>query len=231
MAVLSEALLHCTEGGLRLQALAAWLAFVQLLASHAPQVLERVAAQAAVVMLPVLELASTEAGPAAEPGAASAGGGAALAGGGGDDAAVQAAAEVLREIVVRQRGVVRGALRGMPPLPSLAVLRDVNAVLAQVRAVLCCVAVHACTYLVPAAAAAFPLPWPRCHCTAAACPHAFTGAAAGGAAARSAAAAGGRAAPRVDGGAACGARGAASLPVAPQAVCFGPHCWRDGMRQ
>jgi hypothetical protein len=45
-----------------MQALTAWLCFVQLLAQHAPQVLERIAAQAAVVLLPVLELAHTQVG-------------------------------------------------------------------------------------------------------------------------------------------------------------------------
>jgi hypothetical protein len=38
MAVLSEALLYCKEGKLRMQALSAWLCFVQLLAQEAPQV-------------------------------------------------------------------------------------------------------------------------------------------------------------------------------------------------
>jgi len=38
MAVLSEALLYCKEGKLRMQALSAWLCFVQLLAEEAPQV-------------------------------------------------------------------------------------------------------------------------------------------------------------------------------------------------
>lgn len=60
MAVLSESLIYCTHGPPRLQALTAWLCFVQLLAKHAPQVLERVAAQAAVVLLPVLEPADTQ---------------------------------------------------------------------------------------------------------------------------------------------------------------------------
>lgn len=43
-----------------MQALSAWLCFVQLLAKHAPQVLERIAAQAAVVLLPVLEPADAQ---------------------------------------------------------------------------------------------------------------------------------------------------------------------------
>jgi hypothetical protein len=60
MAVLSESLLYCTQGPLRMQALSAWLCFVQLLAKHAPHVLERIAAQAAVVLLPVLEPADTQ---------------------------------------------------------------------------------------------------------------------------------------------------------------------------
>jgi hypothetical protein len=60
MAVLSEALLYCTSGPLRMQALSAWLCFVQLLARHAPKVLERIAAQAAVVLLPVLEPADSQ---------------------------------------------------------------------------------------------------------------------------------------------------------------------------
>jgi hypothetical protein len=38
MAVLSESLMYCTHGPLRMQALTAWLCFVQLLAQHAPQV-------------------------------------------------------------------------------------------------------------------------------------------------------------------------------------------------
>ncbi len=58
MAVLSEALR--THGAspchtLRLQALSGWCSFVRCLAAHAPQLLERVAAQASVVLLPVLE--------------------------------------------------------------------------------------------------------------------------------------------------------------------------------
>jgi hypothetical protein len=60
MAVLSESLLYCTQGPLRMQALSAWLCFVQLLAKHAPHVLERIAAQAAVVLLPVLEPGDTQ---------------------------------------------------------------------------------------------------------------------------------------------------------------------------
>lgn len=60
MAVLSESLMYCTHGPLRMQALSAWLCFVQLLAKHAPQVLERIAAQAAVVLLPVLEPVDTQ---------------------------------------------------------------------------------------------------------------------------------------------------------------------------
>lgn len=50
-----------------------------------------------------------------------------------DAAAVQLAAQVLHAIVVQHRSLVRAALRNMPPLPSLAVLKDVNAVLIQVR--------------------------------------------------------------------------------------------------
>lgn len=60
MAVLSESLIYCTHGPLKMQALSAWLCFVQLLARHAPQVLERIAAQAAVVLLPVLEPADSQ---------------------------------------------------------------------------------------------------------------------------------------------------------------------------
>lgn len=55
MAVLSEALLHCCSQDVQLQALSAWLVLVKGLAARAPQLLERVAAQAAVVLLPVLE--------------------------------------------------------------------------------------------------------------------------------------------------------------------------------
>lgn len=126
MAVLSEALLYCTSGDLLMQALAGWLSFTQLLAAHAPEVLQRVAAQAAVVLLPVLELTN-------QPGAGSvvnAEGPAAVSA--VDAAAVQLAAAVLLEIVVKQRVNVRPALRRMPPLPSLDMLKEVNAVLAQV---------------------------------------------------------------------------------------------------
>lgn len=49
-----------------------------------------------------------------------------------DAAVVQLAAQVLHAIVVQHRSLVRAALRNMPPLPSLAVLKDVNAVLIQV---------------------------------------------------------------------------------------------------
>lgn len=136
MAVLSEALLYCTDGPLRMQALSGWLVFVQLLAQHAPAVLQRVAAHAAVVLLPVLGLTSQEGSTAAAAGtgtaAAQAGGEAAA--GEVDTAAVPLAADVLHEIVVKQRQHVRAALRNMPPLPSLDVLKEVNQVLAQVRA-------------------------------------------------------------------------------------------------
>lgn len=122
-----------------MQALSAWLCFVQLLARHAPEVLERIAAQAAVVLLPVLEPADTQGNPAAAAGAAgvaAAGGGADAGDQGGqeelDQAAVQLAAQVLHSIVVQHRELVRAALQNMPPLPSLAVLKDVNAVLIQV---------------------------------------------------------------------------------------------------
>lgn len=47
---------------------------------------------------------------------------------------MQLAAQVLHAIVVQHRGLVRAALQNMPPLPSLAVLKDVNAVLIQVCA-------------------------------------------------------------------------------------------------
>eukprot|EP00878_Enallax_costatus_P012343 GHUV01012892.1.p1 GENE.GHUV01012892.1~~GHUV01012892.1.p1 ORF type:complete len:1174 (+),score=406.36 GHUV01012892.1:1698-5219(+) len=125
MAVLSEALLYCTKGELLMQAISGWLSFVQLLAAHAPEVLQRVAAQAAVVLLPVLELASQgmsdtagDADGAAQQSAV-------------DAAAVQHAASVLHEIVVKQRAAVRPALHDMPPLPSLDMLKEVNAVLAK----------------------------------------------------------------------------------------------------
>jgi hypothetical protein len=130
MAVLSEALLYCTQGALRMQALSGWLVFVQLLATHAPAVLQRVAAHAAVVLLPVLGLTSQDGSTAA---AAAAGAAAAAAAGEVDTAAVQLAANMLHEIVVKQRQHVRAALRNMPPLPSLDVLKEVNQVLAQVR--------------------------------------------------------------------------------------------------
>jgi hypothetical protein len=120
-----------------MQALSGWLVFVQLLAAHAPAVLQRVAAHAAVVLLPVLELTS-EQGSAVSAAAAVAGAtGKAVNGesaaGEVDTAAVQLAAEVLHEIVVKQRQHVRAALQNMPPLPSLDVLKEVNQVLAQVR--------------------------------------------------------------------------------------------------
>lgn len=66
MAVLSEALEHSPPGEPQLQALAAWLLLVRGLAARAPQLLERVAAQAAVVLLPVLVDASAR-GPAGAP--------------------------------------------------------------------------------------------------------------------------------------------------------------------
>jgi hypothetical protein len=50
-----------------------------------------------------------------------------------DEGAVQLAAQVLHAIVVQHRGLVRAALRNMPPLPSLAVLKEVNAVLIEVQ--------------------------------------------------------------------------------------------------
>lgn len=53
-------------------------------------------------------------------------------------AAVQLAAQVLHAIVVQHRGLVRSALRNMPPLPSLYVLTEVNAVLIQVMWEACC---------------------------------------------------------------------------------------------
>jgi hypothetical protein len=49
-----------------------------------------------------------------------------------DAAIVQLAAQVLHAIVVQHRSLVRAALRNMPSLPSLAVLKEVNAVLIQV---------------------------------------------------------------------------------------------------
>lgn len=59
-----------------------------------------------------------------------------------DAAAVQLAAKVLHAIVVQHRQPVRAALQNMPPLPSLAVLKDVNAVLIQVWGVLCMLCVY-----------------------------------------------------------------------------------------
>jgi hypothetical protein len=160
MAVLSEALLH-TAGGpeAQLQALAALLGLVRGLAAHAPQLLERVAAQAAVVLLPVLEAA-------AAAGLDGGGGGGGESerrgfGGGTNDLAgdrgagevtlwpvrppaaqptptaggeaLSLAAAVLGEMVVRQHRLVRRAIAAMPPLPELPQLASVNRVLAQVR--------------------------------------------------------------------------------------------------
>jgi len=122
MAVLSEALLHCASPDVQLQALAAWLVLVRGLAARAPQLLERVAAQAAVVLLPVLEAEA-----AAAAGAQQAGGSRAGAGAG----ALTLAAAVLGEMVVRQRHLVRRALQAMPPLPEVPALEEVNRVLAQ----------------------------------------------------------------------------------------------------
>lgn len=55
MAVLSEAVLHGHRGELKLQGLHAWLVFIRCLARRAPDLLQRVVVQAAVVLLPVLE--------------------------------------------------------------------------------------------------------------------------------------------------------------------------------
>jgi hypothetical protein len=140
MAVLTEALLLCTDGPLLVQALAAWLAFVRLLAEHAPAVLGRIAAQAAVVLLPVLEPASSSCPDSSASFGSSSGSGSSSA------AAVQLAADVLHEIVVKQRGAVRAALVSMPPLPPLEVLREVNSVLAQVGVYACMHAAPVCMH-------------------------------------------------------------------------------------
>lgn len=151
MAVLSEALLYCTKGEPLMQALSGWLSFVQLLAVHAPEVLQRVAAQAAVVLLPVLELASQGSRDTAG-GAESAAAVSAV-----DAAAVQLAASVLHEIVVKQRAAVRPALHDMPPLPSLDMLKEVNAVLAKVSSNSVCFSRNVCCGI------CFML-WPDCRC-------------------------------------------------------------------
>jgi hypothetical protein len=156
MAVLSEALICCPGGEPLLQALSAWLCFVQLLAAHAPKVLESIAAQAAVVLLPVLEPANSraEAGSMAAAAAAAAEGGAAAAAAAASAAAGQAAAqnaaavelaaEVMQEMAVKHRVHVRAALKQMPPLPPLAVLKQVNAVLIEVRLISMAVCVCGC---------------------------------------------------------------------------------------
>jgi hypothetical protein len=149
MAVLSEALLHCASPDVQLQALAAWLVLVRGLAARAPQLLERVAAQAAVVLLPVLETEAAAAAAGNNPPAAAerraAGGGTAAAaaagvgqsggrgGAGAGNGALTLAAAVLGEMVVRQRRLVRRALQAMPPLPEVPALEEVNRVLAEVR--------------------------------------------------------------------------------------------------
>ncbi|KIY93597.1 hypothetical protein MNEG_14365 [Monoraphidium neglectum] len=131
MAVLSEALMHCASAEAQLQALAAWLVLVRGLAARAPQLLERVAAQAAVVLLPVLEAAAARAAARGE--AAEGQHEQQQQQGDGRDgaAALSLAAAVLGEMVVRQRHLVRRALQAMPPLPEVPELEEINRVLAQ----------------------------------------------------------------------------------------------------
>jgi serine/threonine-protein kinase ATR len=103
MAVLSDALLHLQQPALQLQALAGWHVFVRQLAGQGAGTLARVAAQAAVVLLPLLE----------RPGEAMA-----------------AAVRILEELLITNAAHVGDAFARMPPLPSVPALAGVNAALA-----------------------------------------------------------------------------------------------------
>jgi hypothetical protein len=103
MAVLSDALLHLEAPELQLQALAGWHVFVKQLASRGSHMLQRVAAQAAVVLLPVLEQQGE---------------------------AMQAAVQILEELLIKNASHMGAAFARMPPLPSIPALASVNQALA-----------------------------------------------------------------------------------------------------
>lgn len=159
MAVLSEALqVHGSSTSLQLQTLSALLTYVKALATHAPQLLERIAAQVAVVLLPVLECNAGESndGQVSDVGKSTLNqvpAGLIIEGAGGrrgttrgskttgvqangenvavNEEALQMGVAVLHE-VIKQRKHVRKALQRMPPLPSVPALAEINTVLAQV---------------------------------------------------------------------------------------------------
>jgi hypothetical protein len=130
MGVLSEAVECAVHEQVQWQAVGVWLVLIQGLAASAPELLDRVAAQAAVVLLPLVERDGSNAEPAAAAVA-----GVRVSGEGGSVTSsdvLALAAHVLRELVVVHRPHVAHALKEMPPLPELPILKEVNAVLAEV---------------------------------------------------------------------------------------------------
>ena len=139
LGVLSEAVECAVHEQVQWQAVGVWLVLIQGLAATAPELLDRVAAQAAVVLLPLVERDGSSAAAAAPAAAAVAGVRASGEGGAVTSSDVLAlAADVLRELVVVHRPHVAHALKEMPPLPELPILKEVNAVLAEVSVCRAC---------------------------------------------------------------------------------------------
>lgn len=125
LALLKEATACSKAVALQRQAVVAWLVLVQHIAAKAPQLLNRVAAQAAATLLPVLQPRPLHPAIAAAAGSGSSSSEA-------DPGVQDLAARVLHELIVKQQKHVAGALSGIPPLPRLEGLKEVNALLDKV---------------------------------------------------------------------------------------------------
>eukprot|EP00850_Spirogloea_muscicola_P000260 SM000001S04662 [mRNA] locus=s1:1542427:1556327:- [translate_table: standard] len=96
---------------LQVQALGVWRRFIRILATVAPLKLRSIASQIVVAVLPCLELADD----------------------GKDEVKIAATADVLEELAVKNKDILRDKLKELPLLPRLEALKNVNSVLQEVR--------------------------------------------------------------------------------------------------
>eukprot|EP00850_Spirogloea_muscicola_P002685 SM000010S04323 [mRNA] locus=s10:934582:948443:- [translate_table: standard] len=96
---------------LQVQALGVWRRFIRILATVAPLKLRSIASQIVVAVLPCLELADD----------------------GKDELKIAATADVLEELAVKNKDILRDTLQELPLLPRLEALKNVNNVLQEVR--------------------------------------------------------------------------------------------------
>eukprot|EP00850_Spirogloea_muscicola_P009313 SM000052S17705 [mRNA] locus=s52:211237:225088:+ [translate_table: standard] len=94
---------------LQVQALGVWRRFIRILATVAPLKLRSIASQIVVAVLPCLELADD----------------------GKDEIKIAATADVLEELAVKNKDILRDKLQELPLLPRLEALKNVNNVLQE----------------------------------------------------------------------------------------------------